>query len=399
MEKEEVIVKMKKILVLLTLVVGLFGFSTGASAQLIDICNSCKGGTDLGNIACQGAQANCDNVVFNYQTRLGYDDGVPLYDYSSTRYRAIFNICNCETAGTSFVEGHRIGIRLTLLVNGVAGDGKGAYWADPNSANIQFGMYAKPEDTCAVGAYLSLGAINDAGQPRAFGPGAFYKADGITPKTPIADTFCTAVASANQAVTLVTNVDAGYKITSGDVLNKLSRWWIIIPNIRIDPTVLKNGETISVKIETLDQATGGICATCVATCECVIDVAKICPQGGSSTCFFPYFTSTTDATSDNPYWNGIAIVNNGKTAGTATLSVYQQDGKTGTFTTGTIAAGSMFVAALENIGFTGTGLGGKPVYIKVTSTFGNIDGFAMIANSGSGESMGYLCRKPVVVGQ
>jgi len=53
----------------------------------------------------------------------------------------------------------------------------------------------------------------------------------------------------------------------------------------------------------------------------------------------------------------------------------------------------MYVAALENIGFTGTGLGDMPVYIKVTSTFGNIDGFAMIANSVSGESMGYLCRQ------
>lgn len=42
MEKEEVIIKMKRLLVLLTLVVGLLGFSAGAFAQVgIPICNSC----------------------------------------------------------------------------------------------------------------------------------------------------------------------------------------------------------------------------------------------------------------------------------------------------------------------------------------------------------------------
>jgi hypothetical protein len=53
----------------------------------------------------------------------------------------------------------------------------------------------------------------------------------------------------------------------------------------------------------------------------------------------------------------------------------------------------MYVAALENIGFIGTGLGDMPVYISVSSDFASLDGFAMIANPASGESMGYLCRK------
>jgi len=390
---------MKKLLVLLTLVVGLLGFSTGAFAQLIDVCTDCKGGTTLGSLPCPGAQASC--APFNYQTRDGYSNEPTKYPAPQYGpYRAIFNICNCETAATSFVVGHRIGIRLTILVNGVAADNQGAYWAGTpddaltgNSANIEFGMYATPAETCAAGAYLSLGGSGSA--PRFFGPGTYYKADGTTTATPIANDVC-AVGSSNRPIMITTDIQNGYTITQYDVDNKLSRWWIILPSMRIDPTVLFNGETISVKIETLDQATGGICSTCVATCECVIEVARVCPQGGALTgisCLFPYFTSTTSATPDNPFWNGIAIVNTGSAPGTATLTVYQQDGKTGTFTTPVVQGGSMYVAALENIGFTGTGLGDMPVYIKVTSTFGNIDGFAMIANSQSGESMGYLCRK------
>jgi hypothetical protein len=285
---------------------------------------------------------------------------------------------------------HRIGIRLTILVNGVAADNQGAYWADTAAAtNIEFGMYATAAETCAAGAGNSLGY---GGKPeRFFGPGAYYKANGTSTATPQTDDTC-AVGASNRPIMITTDIAKGYTITQYDVDNKLSRWWIILPSMRIDPTVLFNGETISVKIETLDQATGGICSTCVATCECVIDVARVCPAGSTGACLFPYFTSTT---AGGDYWNGIALVNTGNAPGTATLTVYQQDGKRGTFTTPVVAGGSMFVQALENIGFTGTGLGDMPVYIKVNSTFGSIDGFAMIANSQSGESMGYLCRKPL----
>lgn len=382
--------KMKKLLVLLIVAVGLLGLSTGAFAQAIDVCNSCKGGTDVGILECTTGQgATCQGPIFNYQTRAGYADESTV-TLGTGSYRAIFNVCNCLNSATTFVATHRIGIRMTILVNGVAGDNLGAYWADPNALTLSFGMYAQPADTCAVGAYASV--------TRSFGLGAYYKADGVTAATPTAGTAC-AVPSGNRPVVYTTNLDQGYTITVADEVAKLSRWWIILPNMRIDPTVLKNGETISVKIETLDQATGGICALCVATCECTIEVAKACGAVGPALlnkCLFPYFTSTTAADATQPFWNGIAIVNTGSTAGTATLTVYQKDGATGTFTTPEIAAHSMYVAALENIGFDGTGLGGAPLYIKAQSTFSGIDGFAMIANTETGESMGYLCRRLVL---
>lgn len=174
MEKEEVIIKMKRLLVLLTLVVGLLGFSAGAFAQVgIPICNSCDK-SPLGELNCPtGAQGSeCTDSPFNYQTRKGYN-GSASYTLVNTPYRAIFNICNCETAATSFVAGNRIGIRLTLLVNGVAGDNLGAYWADTAAAtNVQFGSYAETAETCTDTAYLSLGFGTPPNlTPRFFWPG------------------------------------------------------------------------------------------------------------------------------------------------------------------------------------------------------------------------------------
>jgi len=364
--KEEVIVKMKKLLVLLTVAVALFGFSAGASAQLLDVCSTCEKCT-INTIPCLGTQGG-------YCTPF-----TPACKY-------IFSICNCLNAGTTFVEGHYIGIRMTILVDGNVGQ-NGAYWADPTSANIAFAAFATLADACA-GTVLN----------RTFGPGSFFttNANGTAGSTavPLPGTAC-AVPAANQATMIVTNPTAGYVITAADVLNKVSRWWIRIPAIRVDQTVLNAGQKISVKIETLDQGSGGICADCVATCACTVEVAVVCPTTTSGNkCTFPYFTSTNSPSGGNPFWNGIALINTSSTAGTVTLALYEQDGSTGTFTTPSIPAHSMFVSTLDNMSFTGTGLGGSRLYIQATSTFSGLDGFGMIANTATGESMGYLCRKP-----
>jgi len=361
---------MKKLLVLLTVAVGIFCFSSGAFAQLLDVCSVCKN-CSLQKLTCPSSQAGtCEDLVY--------------------ACRAIFSICNCENAATSFVSGHRIGIRLTILINGVPGQ-NGAYWADPASATVPFSMYKTLADACVPTTNI-----------RTFGPGRFFKTlangtagDQVTTLVGINNPTC-AVPAANQATMIATNPEAGYLITDDDELNKLSRWYIPIPRIHVDGTVLQNCETIQVKIEALDQNTGGICADCVAVCSCIIDVGTACCKVVTSgnKCLFPYFTSTAAATAANPFWNGIALVNTSSTAGTVTLKVYEQDGSTGTFTTPSIPAYSMFVATLENISFTGTGLGGSRLYIQATSTFGGLDGFGMIANVHTGESMGYLCRKP-----
>jgi hypothetical protein len=356
---------MKKLLVLLIVALAFFGFSASASAQLLDVCSACKS-CPVTQISC-GEQSSC--IPFK-----------PCDKY-------VFSICNCLTAATSFVSGHRIGVRMTILVNGVPGQ-NGAYWADPNSANVPFSMYGTTAAACAGTTFN-----------RTFGPGQFYKtaANGTAITTlplpvPIAGSTCK-VDPANQATMIVTNPENGYTITDTDELNKLSRWWINIPDIRIDKTVITTASTISIKIETLDQNTGGICADCVATCECTIVVATVCAVSQDNKCTFPYFTSASAATTSNSWWNAIVLTNTSSSAGTVTLNVYQIDGATATFTTPSIPAHSQFVSPLENISFTGTGLGGQAIYIQATSTFAGLDGYAFMADA-HGNSMGYLCRKP-----
>jgi hypothetical protein len=360
---------MKKLLVLLIVALALFGFSAGAFAQLLDVCAPCKGCNPVA-IACGSSQQSCAPITLCN--------------------REIFSICNCLNAGTTFVSGHRIGIRMTILVDGVPGQ-NGAYWADPTSAEIHFSMYATQAAACDGTAFT-----------KTFGPGSFFKtaANGTAITTlplpvPRNDSGTCTVLPANQATMIVTDPAYGYVITDADELNKLSRWWMEIPRIRIDSGVLANGAKISIKIETLDQSTGGICADCVATCECTVLVAVYCAPDTTTynTCMFPYFTSTNAASAGNPFWNGIALVNTSSIAGTVKMTVYQQDGKTGTFTTPSIPAHSMFVSTLDNISFTGTGLGGQRLYITAVSSFGALEGFGMIANTATGESMGYLCRQ------
>ncbi len=182
-------------------------------------------------------------------------------------YHAVFSICMCDNAGTNFVAGHRIGVRMTILVNGKAGQ-NGAYWSAPASANLRFSKFATLSEACQASAYVNQ-----------FGPGKFYKTDSVgvatTEVTTLAGDPTCAVGTANQATQIITDQSAGYTITLQDETDKVSDWWIDIPPIRIDRNVLHNGETISVRIETLDQNIGGICAHCVATCQSTVEVAKV----------------------------------------------------------------------------------------------------------------------------
>jgi len=385
---------MKKILVLLAVAMGIFAFSTGAfAAATADIvsCLSCDKCT-LGVLPCPnetvqgGPTPTCG--YFDYDAADGQGYGYYSGRTSLSNCRAIFPICDCEDTATIFTQGHTIGVRMTIMVNGAYGQ-KGAYWSQPGDADIEFGKYKSKSLACSTAGYGSN-----------FGPGTWWKTDSTGASTTQVNTLAgnptCDVAAGNQATLLVTDVTAGATISVADEVNKRSYWKIDVPPIRIDPSVLHNCEIISVKIELLDQSTGGICADCVAVCECIIDVAKVCcpSTGGSASCLYPYFSSTTEANDAQPFWNGIVVVNTSSVAGSATLTVYQQDQKVGTYTISEIKANSMFVQALENIGFSGSGLGDKPVYINVTTTFPSMDGFAIIANTATGESMGYLCRKP-----
>jgi hypothetical protein len=362
--------KMKKLLVVLTLMVVVLVFSAGAFAQ---VCTNCKG--TLRNVPCPVAAAQavaaCGEFDYDLNTAL---DGYCTFS-GLNNYRAIFHICDCPDP-TAFIAGLVLDVRMTILVNGVAG-AHGAYWSGiaATPANINFDTAATAALACAIAAH--------AGPPSAFLGTLYFLSDGVTASVPLATAACP-VPAANQAtVMLADNAGVGgYTVTGAEG----SYWWIDIPQIRIDPAVIASGAIVSVRIELIDHAAAGICPTC-SICECTIEVARACcaaaaPAGNLR---FPYFTSLTAGT----WWNGISIINPTAAAGTATLTAFVQDGTMDTAVVAVPAQG-VFVDLLSNITWAGTGTGGLPCYIAVLTDYAGPDGFAMIANGS--ESMGYLPR-------
>lgn len=375
---------MKKLSVIL-MMVGLIGFGTVAFAQVTApvgvVCS-----TEILRLECGLSGQGPQCYPFDFQTGdAGGECYSPKYDN-----KAIFEICNCPDTATNFRAGSKIGVRMTILVDKNDGLGpkagqNGAYWATTDPY-VYFGKYPSVALACDGVADFS------------FGPGHYYKTTNVTSTgyiTPYTGTACD-VPTNQEATVYVTDRTAGYVITVEDETLALNRWFVRIPLMRIDPGILHNGECIFVRVEFLNQDIGrGICSDCPPICEATIKVACVCCSeiDNTSSCFFPYFTSTTAPDDAQPYWNGIAIQNTSSIAGTATLTASEQDGVgKGTFTTPEIPAGGMYVVTLDSIAFEGT-LSGGPVFISVTTQFPTMDGFAMMANTATGESMGYLCRK------
>jgi hypothetical protein len=313
--------KIKKVLGLLTVMIAVFGFSTGAFAAWGDpICTVCKGCT-LDRVDCEvtGEQEEDACNSFDYDAR-EVADGYCGAE-SADNCKAVFNICNCETAA-DFEEGETIGVRMTILVDGETGE-NGAYWAFGAVSNVAMNQYDTEDDAC------------DGTLPytKAFGAGAFLQSDLDEADEKLAadlvdDPTCEVDAD-GQATVILTDTAAGYVITAADVTNKLSHWWIDVALIRIDPNVLHDGELISVLIELMNQGAGGICAECVSVCECIVNVAIVCCEPGAAEMYFPYVVTQL-----SPWSTGIVVTNMGTAVSIADMSATftLTDGAGDTFT-------------------------------------------------------------------
>lgn len=256
-------------------------------------------------------------------------------------------------------------ITADILVNGVLGT-RGVYFSNTN-----VGALATTTST----AVCNAAATTFPGQ-------LFYLSTGGAAITPAAaQVSCNPVAATQKATRFVT--------TSSNLgITDTLRYYLYVdlPPFVWNLAEVSTGAVVSVRI-LLEKVTCGTVATydwTIGTFGCTGGTGT-----GAGTCLYPYFTSLA---ADPTYWNGIAIVNTSSTAGTATLTATEQDGSVGTFTTPSIAAGSMFVSLLENIAWTGAGLGGSPVWISAAGSTFTPAGFAMIANPANGASMGYLCK-------
>jgi len=251
-------------------------------------------------------------------------------------------------------------VTMDILVNGVAGD-HGVYWS---TDAVGYGAYSASASACnnAVAGTLAP---------------SYYKADGVTE------------VNAAAAITACNTVEAGYKANRlvtpasslGTVFGSSYFLYFDFPRFNWNLSEITAGDVVSVKV-TLTKS------TCGKVGEWTIPVGTFGCSGSACNLTFPYFTSLTAG----DYWNGIAVVNTGSTAGTATFKAYEKDGSVGEVAAVAIPAKGMYVNLLEAMPWTGTGLGGQPLFIRVETNF-TCDGFGMLAQpTTTGGSMGYLPR-------
>jgi hypothetical protein len=257
-------------------------------------------------------------------------------------------------------------VTATILVNGVAGD-HGVYWSNiaPLYNDSATTLCAPPAATKALGAV------------------SYLAADGVTVPVPVAPILgnCAGVATGAKAVSFTTA--PAVLFAAGDVFFELN-----LPPFNYNLASINVGDVVSVSV-TLSKGTCGTVTQvyCIGTFGCP---AGAVGPGAARLC--PYVTSLA---AGDDFWDGIAIVNTGATAGTVDLKAFKNDGTTATFTTPSIAAGGMYVSLVSSIGWTGTMPHGVPAYItlQASSTIpaGSLDAFVMMAD-GVNNSMGYLCR-------
>jgi hypothetical protein len=220
-----------------------------------------------------------------------------------------------------------------------------------------------------------------AAAPLPIGASSRFLANGTTASAGAPATLTCTIAAADRAVILTTAVSTMNIIGGDGFLN------IDLPRLKYDLSTIQPGWEVRVRV-TLTRLP---CVT-IGPIDVPVGIFGCNLVPLATQILFPYFTSLTTG----QYWNGIAVINTGATAGNVTLTAQERDGSVGTFST-PLAARGMYVNTLEAIPWVGAGLGGVQCYITVTSTdipLANLDGFGMIAENGTAaDSMGYIPRK------
>ncbi|MBI5557276.1 MAG: hypothetical protein HY885_06525 [Deltaproteobacteria bacterium] len=325
------------------------------------------------------AKANCGNLALGATSQAGSSCGAFDNEDPGAAGTAYMNSCATvdDHANNQFIIQKTNGtfdlvdyiVTATILVNGVEGDN---------------GVYFTSDAILTDGASTSTAACaftNASGS--AIGAASYFQADGTTATPVAADTDCDIAGSA-RAVELTTLGHNLNLAANDDFL------FINIPEMHYDLGEVEDGDQVSVRI-TLTKAP---CGEVTTQTLCVGTFLEECPtSAGSETMIFPYFTSpaATDA-----WWDGVAITNESATAGTATVTLYEQDGDSATASIA-VAARSMYVNTLTAMisggvftassGNAGT-IGDSRCFLSVSTDFA-ASGFAMIANTATGESMGY----------
>lgn len=377
---------MKKLLTVLMTLTFVFGVAAMSSAA----CFNCAG--DAGNIArgCSTAQnPECDPFDFEYPGD---------YCQSKVPNRALFKICDCIPEIFETIEaGDTIDISMEILVD--SGDGEesgdnGVYWAeDVGTEGIALGTYNNQSDACDEDEIGQYGEYFN-------GPFKYLLADGDESEEGIYDGSTCDIDDDARIVKIVPDraaaddlgITTGYTITDDDDYDDRATWAIDIPEMRVDNNKVNGGEKVWVKI-CLSRYTGGICEE--LPCCCLIYIGELCcdyqTDSGFNSLVYPYFPPA-----NTTVWDllGMTITNLDSAKANAVITMYETDGDVGTLTV-EVGANGIYLNTLgalademEQTAGTGT-LGDAKSYLVVVPEF-NATGFAMIADTIDGASMGYL---------
>jgi len=326
-----------------------------------------------------GQSAGEDCIGFDFETGTGYCCSITTPASCSAQNKLIFQNL------TGAFEAVNYQIQLELLVNGASGY-NGVAWSNDTVGAAGFDAFTA---ACPAAASTVVGAQAGYTYYRADGTSVLGAA-GVVEGIHASECDIASVGPDRRFVTLLTDsADLG--------LTAANRFlWVDIPAINYDVDDIAEGDVVSVRA-TLIKAPCGV----LAAVELDIGIfGCLAPSTGGDSLIFPYFTEA-DAVVDPYFWDGIAIVNMSSADGTATLNFFEQDGDRGSLDV-TVEAYSMYVDLLSNLlviadaANTGT-LGDSRCYIRVSTTFSTADGFAMIGNSATGESLGYLPRNTMTL--
>jgi hypothetical protein len=113
-----------------------------------------------------------------------------------------------------------------------------------------------------------------------------------------------AMAPAQKAQIL--EISHAYQIGMLEDRYNLCKWWVDIPEMRKDNSVIQPMDELQVKIEILADDTGGLCATATTLCSCTVTLGVF--GADKFTMYYPYVLTQSD-----PWTTGIAVTNVGTT--------------------------------------------------------------------------------------
>jgi len=419
---------MKKLFVFLTAVAFAFALVVPAMAADDNACRNCEDKNNtcyLYNIEVgyvtddvvngPSGYESCDYFDYDSDMADGYSGADGYCDNGQNpNCKILFDICDCSDT-SRFTSGQTIGIRMTMLTDGV--------------------YFAHDEDYIAMNKFndseyddgtLCAASFQTGGDRYAEFAGGFnyYDAagDACDPAAQAIER-CT-VPDDDKAVVMESMKDVGYIIQEADVAGGVCVWWLDMPAMRYDLDEITLGDMVAVKIELLHRD-ADICDNWEPICDCVVELgilgceSEVIDDISLDNCmYFPYVlfggnwatgvvVSNTSGILFDHYGQYAEVVMGPyasefpEAIAPADMEItYTLEDSTGALFTKTFAAGSLtstiHVFALTGEGWTeGTPAAG-PAMLRVNTNFPS-DGYSFLTdgNFGAG-TLSRLCMRGIL---